>query len=218
MRVRGTALGAGFVALVRAWFIVIPLITVNAFAQGALTQLMQFQLASFTSIAAAILSILVLLTLLGLLLAALLQSVNSQVTWAGTIHAFGTNWMRFTVWGLGYVVATTLGFALAIFPGYFLIALFPYLLIAVQAGHPHPWLANWRAIATHPVRWLAVMLALLIVGTLLYFLLGVMQFFLRDLVGSTAVWLVIGVFASWVLAGLTATYSSIHTDQTASNK
>lgn len=218
MRVRGTGLAAGIIALTRAWFIVIPLIVVNAIAQGVLAQLMNFQLASFASIAATVLSALVLVTLLGILLAALLQSVNVGVTWAGAFHAFRAHWFRFTAWALGYLVATSLGFALAVFPGYLLIALLPYILIAVQAGDTHPWQANWRTIAMHPVRWAVVLLLVFIFGTLTYFLLGVMQFFLRGVVGSTAVWLVVGALTSWVLASFTATFSSIHTTEPAAQK
>ena len=207
---RVSVLAVGLVRMWRAWQVIVPVVIVNALVQGLLLLPGTLPYLTIPFAISALLSFIALAASFGAVAAAMLQAVTGPVP-ART--AFGTLRARawaLLAWSLGLVVLATLGFALYIIPGFVLLALLPYLLLAVVDGQRNPLAVNVRTIGARWGRWIVTVLAMGLICLVMWLLSALDGFFVTGAPGSVIAWLVLGLVASWFTCAWALVYREVN--------
>lgn len=207
---RVSVLAVGLVRMWRAWQVIVPVVIVNALVQGLLLLPGTLPYLTIPFAISALLSFIALAASFGAVAAAMLQAVTGPVS-ART--AFGTLRARawaLLAWSLGLVVLATLGFALYIIPGFVLLALLPYLLLAVVDGQRNPLAVNVRTIGARWGRWIVTVLAMGLICLVMWLLSALDGFFVTGAPGSVIAWLVLGLVASWFTCAWALVYREVN--------
>lgn len=207
---RVSVLAVGLVRMWRAWQVIVPVVIVNALVQGLLLLPGTLPYLTIPFAISALLSFIALAASFGAVVAAMLQAVTGPVS-ART--AFGTLRARawaLLAWSLGLVVLATLGFALYIIPGFVLLALLPYLLLAVVDGQRNPLAVNVRTIGARWGRWIVTVLAMGLICLVMWLLSALDGFFVTGAPGSVIAWLVLGLVASWSTCAWALVYREVN--------
>ena len=150
---RVSVLATGFGRMWRAWTIVIPVIVVNAAVQGLLLLPGGLPYLTVPFIVVALLSLVVLVLSFTLVATAMLGATTGRVGWADVTTGLGRRYLLVLAWAAGLLVVVLIGVSLYVVPGLIVIALTPYLLLAVVDGQRNPIAVNFRTIGARWGRW-----------------------------------------------------------------
>jgi hypothetical protein len=148
-----------------------------------------------------IVSFVVLLAALTLITGAALRSGRGISTISGAYAKMRHNLLRFIVTALILTVAAVVGTLFWSYPGYVVVALTPYVLIAAAEGDRHVLIDNFRAIKYRFGRYLVVLLANLIILSGMFVGAIAITFLVGGPVSALLIWLYLGFVASWLLTG-----------------
>ncbi|MFZ8926163.1 MAG: hypothetical protein ACO3CU_05320, partial [Candidatus Nanopelagicales bacterium] len=203
-------LATGFVRMWRAWRVIIPVVIINAVLQGLLLLPGVLPYLSLAFIVVALLSLVVLIGSFGLVAAAMLQAVEGAVSAATALTTVRARLLPLLGWGIALALVATLGFALYVLPGFIILALTPYLLLAVIDGRRNPVAVNVRTIGARWGRWLITVLIMGVLCFVLWFLAALDGFFVTGAPGAIIAWLALGLVSSWFTCAWALVYRSIN--------
>lgn len=207
---RFSVLMTASVRMWRAWRIVLPVVIVNSLAQAALQSLGVLPYLTLSFIVTSLLSFLILATAFGAVAVAMLQAVQGPVSARSMWSRFQARWLPLVAWSIALVLAATLGFALYVLPGLVIIAIFPYVLLAVLDGRTRPLSVNFRTIRARWGRWLVTIVAMAVICLVLWLLALLDTFFVGGVLGAFIEWIVVGFFASWFVCAWALIYRSVN--------
>jgi len=207
---RVSILATGFVRMWRAWRVIIPVVIINAVLQGLLLLPGVLPYLSLAFIVVALLSLVVLIGSFGLVAAAMLQAVEGAVSAARALTTVRARLLPLLGWGIALALVATLGFALYVLPGFIILALTPYLLLAVIDGRRNPLAVNVRTIGARWGRWLITVLIMGALCFVLWFLAALDGFFVTGAPGAIIAWLALGLVSSWFTCAWALVYRSIN--------
>ena len=207
---RVSVLAVGFVRMWRAWKILIPVIIVNAALQALLLLPNVLPYLTVAFIIVSLLSLLILVKAYNFVAAAMLQAAVGQVD----LRSVNANlWKRYFVllaWSVGLLVLVLIGVSLYVVPGLIVIALAPYLLLAVVDGKRNPLAVNFKTIGARWGRWLVTVLIMGVLCFGVWFLSALNGFFITGAPGAFIGWLLIGFVASWFTCAWALVYRSVN--------
>lgn len=203
-----SVLVAGLRGLVRGWRVVLPVVLGNAAAQALLVWPNPVPGQSWWSYAVGAVSYLLLLVVGALLAASALLSVHGAVYWAPAVAHARRSAGWFALWASVWVAVGALGLILWQWPGLVWLAITPYLLLAASDGRRGALLADLRAIAARPGRWLLTTVLLVVVCTVAWLVAVVIGFFGGVVLDALLTWLALGLLGAWFLAAWAALYRS----------
>jgi hypothetical protein len=207
---RVSILATGFGRMWRAWRVIIPVVIINAVLQGLLLFPGILPYLSLAFIVVALLSLVVLIGSFGLVAAATLQAVEGAVSAATALTTVRARLLPLLGWGIALALVATLGFALYVLPGFIILALTPYLLLAVIDGRRNPVAVNVRTIGARWGRWLITVLIMGVLCFVLWFLAALDGFFVTGAPGAIIAWLALGLVSSWFTCAWALVYRSIN--------
>lgn len=206
---RVSALGTAVFRMWRAWRIVLPVVFLNAAAQGVLVALGVLPYLSPGFVVVALLSYAVLVVAFALVAAAMLQAAEGEVDGREVLGVLRGRWLPLLAWTSGWVVVVTVGLAAYVVPGLVVLAITPYLLLAVLDGSRNPVSQNFRVIAARWGRWLVTVMLVAVVCGVLWLLAALDGFFVAGAPGAVIGWLVLGLISSWLIAAWALVYRSV---------
>lgn len=203
-----SVLVAGLRGVVRGWRVVLPVVVVGALLQALLVLPNPLPgLSAYAGVLAAA-SFLVLLVSASLLTASGLEAVDGSVRWAAAWSRARRSAGWFALWFVVLVLVAAVGLMLWTWPGLVWLALTPYVLPAASDGRRGALLADLRALAARPGRWLVTTLLVAAVCGVAWLLGAVTGFFVGGAVGAAITWLWFGVLGAWFLASWSALWRS----------
>lgn len=207
---RVSVLATGFARMWRSWRVLLPVVIVNALVQGLLLLpgLQPYLTVGF--VLTALLSFIVLVASFGLVGAALLQAVQGPVSPQAAISSLRARALPLFAWSLGLALVVTLAFALFVVPGFIVLALTPYLLLAVVDGRRNPVAVNFRTIAARWGRWLVTVVVMGVLCFGLWFLSALDGFFVTGAPGAIIAWLALGFVSAWFICAWALIYRSVN--------
>jgi hypothetical protein len=207
---RASVLATGFARMWRAWRLLLPVVIVNALVQGIL--LLSGVLPYLTIVFAftALLSFVILVASFGLIAAAMLQAVEGPVSAGAAVDTLRDRTWPLLAWSLGLVLVAIAGFALYVVPGFIVLALTPYLLLAVIDGQRNPIAVNFRTIGARWGRWLITVVVMGVICFIMWFLSALDGFFVTGAPGAIIAWLVLGFVSAWFTCAWALIYRSVN--------
>jgi hypothetical protein len=205
-----SVLATGFARMWRAWRLLLPVVIVNALVQGIL--LLSGVLPYLTIVFAftALLSFVILVASFGLIAAAMLQAVEGPVSAGAAVDTLRDRTWPLLAWSLGLVLVAIAGFALYVVPGFIVLALTPYLLLAVIDGQRNPIAVNFRTIGARWGRWLITVAIMGAICFIMWFLSALDGFFVTGAPGAIIAWLVLGLVSAWFTCAWSLIYRSVN--------
>lgn len=210
---RVSALATALVRMWRAWAVIVVVSVVNAAIQVLLVLAGADDARTPLVWALATLSLLAMVLSFGLVCRALLDSLDSRgrVTLSqALIRATGRRFPALVGWSLALVGLATLGLLVYVVPGLVVLALFPYLLIAVVDGRARPVAVNFRTIAARWGRWLVTVVVVGAIAFAIWLAAALDTFFLRTAPGLFVGWILIGIIASWTTCAWALIYRAVN--------
>ncbi|TEX49513.1 MAG: hypothetical protein B7C55_12840 [Actinomycetales bacterium mxb001] len=207
---RWSVLATGFARMWRAWAIVIPVVIVNAAVQGLLLLPNVLPYLTVPFIVVALVSLIVLVLSFTLVATAVLGATTGRVGWGDVTTGLGRRFLLVLVWATGLVVVVLIGVSLYVVPGLIVIALTPYLLLAVIDGKRNPIAVNFRTIGARWGRWLITVIIMGVLCFAIWFLSVATGFFITGAPGAIVGWLAIGIIATWFVCAWALIYRSVN--------
>lgn len=207
---RVSVLAVGFVRMWRAWKIVIPVIIVNAALQALLLLPNVLPYLTVAFVIVSLLSLLILVKAYNFVAAAMLQAAVGPVEWRAV---YANLWHRYFVllaWSAGLLILVLIGVSLYVVPGLIVIALAPYLLLAVVDGKRNPLAVNFKTIGARWGRWLVTVIIMGVLSFGIWFLSALNGFFITGAPGAFIGWILIGFVASWFTCAWALVYRSVN--------
>lgn len=205
-----SVLATAAVRMWRGWQIVVPVVVMNAALQAFLLMPGLLPYLSVPFVVVALFSFVALALAFGAVAATMLQAVEGPIDARFSWSALRFRWLPLLAWSFGLVVVVTLGFALYVVPGWVILALTPYLLLAVIDGQPGPLIVNFRTVRARWGRWLVTILALGVLCLILWLLTLVVTFFVGGPGGAFIGWSALGIVASWFVCAWALIYRSVN--------
>lgn len=209
---RTSALASALVRMWRGWAVIVPVVVLNALVQALLVwpqvgvddwlPFVALALASFVAFALAY----------GLVGTTALRVADGRVSWHEGSAGLRASRARYAIWVVAYTLVLLIGFALYAIPGYVVLAVSPFLLLAALDGRRSPLETNFRVIGRRFWRWLVTMVVTGLVVAIGWLLAGVTNFFVRGVAASFAVWLVAGFVLAWFTTAWALIYRSAAAD------
>ena len=207
---RVSVLAVGFVRMWRAWKIVIPVVIVNAALQALLLLPNVLPYLTVAFVIVSLLSLLILVKAYNFVAAAMLQAAVGPVEWRAV---YANLWHRYFVllaWSVGLLILVLIGVSLYVVPGLIVIALAPYLLLAVVDGKRNPLAVNFKTIGARWGRWLVTVIIMGVLSFGVWFLSALNGFFITGAPGAFIGWILIGFVASWFTCAWALVYRSVN--------
>ena len=207
---RVSVLAVGFVRMWRAWKIVVPVIIVNAALQALLLLPNVLPYLTVAFVIVSLLSLLILVKAYNFVAAAMLQAAVGPVEWRAV---YANLWHRYFVllaWSAGLLILVLIGVSLYVVPGLIVIALAPYLLLAVVDGKRNPLAVNFKTIGARWGRWLVTVIIMGVLSFGVWFLSALNGFFITGAPGAFIGWILIGFVASWFTCAWALVYRSVN--------
>ena len=207
---RVSVLATGFARMWRAWRVLLPVVVVNALAQGILLLSGVLPYLTIVFVLTALLSFVILVASFGLIAAAMLQAVEGPVSAGAAIDTLRDRTWPLLAWSLGLVLVAIAGFAIYVVPGFIVLALTPYLLLAVVDGQRNPIAVNFRTIGARWGRWLITVAIMGAICFIMWFLSALDGFFVTGAPGAIIAWLVLGLVSAWFTCAWSLIYRSVN--------
>ena len=207
---RVSVLVTGFARMWRAWRVLLPVVIVNAVVQGILLLSGVLPYLTIVFVLTALLSFVILVTSFGLIAAALLQAVEGPVSAGAAIDTLRARTWPLLAWSLGLVLVAIAGFALYVVPGFIVLALTPYLLLAVVDGKRNPLAVNFRTLGARWGRWLVTVVLMGVICFVMWFLSALDGFFVTGAPGAMIAWLLLGLVSAWFTCAWALIYRSVN--------
>lgn len=207
---RVSVLATGFARMWRAWRVLLPVVVVNALAQGILLLSGVLPYLTIVFVLTALLSFVILVASFGLIAAAMLQAVEGPVSAGAAIDTLRDRTWPLLAWSLGLVLVAIAGFAIYVVPGFIVLALTPYLLLAVVDGQRNPIAVNFRTIGARWGRWLITVVIMGAICFIMWFLSALDGFFVTGAPGAIIAWLVLGMVSAWFTCAWALIYRSVN--------
>ena len=207
---RVSVLATGFARMWRAWRVLLPVVVVNALAQGILLLSGVLPYLTIVFVLTALLSFVILVASFGLIAAAMLQAVEGPVSAGAAIDTLRDRTWPLLAWSLGLVLVAIAGFAIYVVPGFIVLALTPYLLLAVVDGQRNPIAVNFRTIGARWGRWLITVVVMGVICFIMWFLSALDGFFVTGAPGAIIAWLVLGLVSAWFTCAWSLIYRSVN--------
>jgi hypothetical protein len=207
---RVSVLATGFARMWRAWRVLLPVVVVNALAQGILLLSGVLPYLTIVFVLTALLSFVILVASFGLIAAAMLQAVEGPVSAGAAIDTLRDRTWPLLAWSLGLVLVAIAGFAIYVVPGLIVLALTPYLLLAVVDGQRNPIAVNFRTIGARWGRWLITVAIMGAICFIMWFLSALDGFFVTGAPGAIIAWLVLGLVSAWFTCAWSLIYRSVN--------
>lgn len=206
---RWSVLATALARMWRGWQVIVPVVVINAVIQSLLLLGQPRPYLTLPFVLLALVSFAAFTLAFAAVASAVLQASTGPVAAASVVAQVRARALPLLAWALAWVLAVTLGFALYVVPGLILLALTPYLLIAVVDGQRNPLLANLRVIGRRWGRWLVTTIAVGVVLAVLWLLSDIDGFFVGGPLGALIGWLVVGLVASWLTCAWALIYRSV---------
>ena len=207
---RVSALVTGFARMWRAWRLLLPVVIVNAVVQGILLLSGVLPYLTIVFVLTALLSFVILVASVGLIAAAMLQAVEGPVSAGAAIDTLRARTWPLLAWSLGLVLVAIAGFALYVVPGFIVLALTPYLLLAVVDGKRNPLAVNFRTLGARWGRWLVTVVLMGVICFVMWFLSALDGFFVTGAPGAMIAWLLLGLVSAWFTCAWALIYRSVN--------
>lgn len=207
---RVSVLATGLARMWRAWRILLPVVVINAVVQGILLLSGVLPYLTIVFVLTALLSFVILVASFGLIAAAMLQAVEGPVSAGAAVDSLRARTWPLLAWSLGLVLVAIAGFSLYVVPGFIILALAPYLLLAVVDGKRNPLAVNFRTIAARWGRWLVTVVLMGVLCFGLWFLSALDGFFVTGAPGAIIAWLVLGLVSAWFVCAWALIYRSVN--------
>ena len=207
---RVSVLVTGFTRMWRAWRLLLPVVIVNAVVQGILLLSGVLPYLTIVFVFTALLSFVILVASFGLIAAAMLQAAEGPVSAGVAIDILRARTWPLLAWSLGLVLVAIAGFALYVVPGFIVLALTPYLLLAVIDGQRNPLATNFKTIGARWGRWLITVVLMGVICFIMWFLSALDGFFVTGAPGAIIAWLVLGLVSAWFTCAWALVYRSVN--------
>lgn len=207
---RVSVLATGFARMWRAWRLLLPVVIVNALVQGILLLSGVLPYLTIVFVFTALLSFVILVASFGLIAAAMLQAAEGPVSAGVAIDILRARTWPLLAWSLGLVLVAIAGFALYVVPGFIVLALTPYLLLAVIDGQRNPLATNFKTIGARWGRWLITVVLMGVICFIMWFLSALDGFFVTGAPGAMIAWLVLGLVSAWFTCAWALVYRSVN--------
>ena len=207
---RVSVLATGFARMWRAWRVLLPVVLVNALVQGILLLSGVLPYLTIVFILTALLSFVILVASFGLIAAAMLEAAEGPVSVGAAVHTLRDRTWPLLAWSLGLVLVAIAGFALYVVPGFIVLALTPYLLLAVIDRQRNPLVVNFRTIGARWGRWLVTVAIMGVISFIMWFLSALDGFFVTGAPGAIIAWLVLGLVSAWFTCAWALIYRSVN--------
>lgn len=201
--------------LARMWRATVPalvIIVLNAVVQAALVLGNPVTGASWVFWLLALASAVMLLVTGAVLSACALLAVTGRVGVGDALRHTRSNLGNYGLWAVLQALVVAIAYAFYTWPGAILWWVTAFVPIAAIDGQRNALAANFRAIASHPIRWLVTGLIIGVLGVIGWLLGAVNTFFIGGVVGSLAANLDGGLFAWWFLTAWACLYRSRRTE------
>lgn len=176
-----------------AWRVAIPVVLLNAVIQSLLLVVDPSPPLTWWIWPLALVSFAAIVGTLALVLGALLLGARGDCSWSAAASVTRSRLLPLLLYAAALIILTTIGLALWVLPGLVVLALTPYLLIAVMAGETNPIMSNLRAIRARVGRWILLLVVTGILGGALWVGSALVAFFVPGTIGTFLTWLVIGL-------------------------
>ena len=207
---RVSVLVTGFARMWRAWRVLLPVVIVNAVVQGILLLSGVLPYLTVVFVLTALLSFVILVASFGLIAAAMLQAVEGPVSAGAAIDTLRARTWPLLAWSLALVIVAIAGFALYVVPGFIVLALTPYLLLAVVDGKRNPLAINFRTLGARWGRWLVTVVLMGVICFVMWFLSALDGFFVTGAPGAMIAWLLLGLVSAWFTCAWALIYRSVN--------
>ncbi len=207
---RVSALAFGFVRMWRGWSVVLPVIVGNAIVQALLIWPPFTYGAVVWRIVSAVLSGLVAAAAFAAIAVVALRAGDGPVRWVDVLATLRAHGRPYATWAILWGVAVAIGLALYVIPGVLIIALTPFLALAVLDGMRNPLAENFRVIGRRWARWLITTIIVILVLVIGWNLGGLAAFFLRGPFATLVVWLIGGWLIAWFATAYGLIYRGAH--------
>lgn len=207
---RFTLLGTALVKMWRAWAVIVPVVLVNALVQALLVLPNVNPGLSPAFILLALVSLIVLIVAFGIVAAALLLASTGRTTPREAIERARARLLPLLAWSIGLLVVALIGLMAFVIPGLVVLALTPFLLLAVLDGKASPLAVNFRTIGARWGRWLVTVIVMGIVSFIVWLLSALDGFFVTGAPGALIGWILIGFVASWFTCAWALLYRTVN--------
>lgn len=207
---RVSVLATGFARMWRTWRVLLPVVIVNALVQGILLLSGVLPYLTIVFVLTALLSFVILVASFGLIAAAMLQAVEGPVSPGAAAATLRDRTWPLLAWSLGLLLVAIAGFAIYVVPGFIVLALTPYLLLAVVDGQRNPIAVNFRTIGGRWGRWLITVVIMGVICFVMWFLSALDGFFVTGAPGAIIAWLVLGLVSAWFTCAWALVYRSVN--------
>lgn len=207
---RVSVLATGFASMWRAWRVLLPVVVVNALVQGILLLSGVLPYLTIVFVLTALLSFVILVASFGLIAAAMLQATEGPVSAGAAVDTLRARTWPLLAWSLGLVLVAIVGFAIYVVPGFIVLALTPYLLLAVIDGKRNPLAVNFQTIGARWGRWLITVVLMGVICFVMWFLSALDGFFVTGAPGAIIAWLGLGLVSAWFTCAWALVYRSVN--------
>ena len=206
---RVTVLGTGLMRMWRGWRIVLPAVLVNALVQGMLLLPGFLPYPSIGFIVGSLVGLIVLILMVGATAAVMLQAATGPVRSSAVLAAVRARLWPLLGWSAVLVIAATIGVSLYVLPGLVILALTPFLLLAVMDGQSHPLRRNFRVLGARWGRWLVTVIIMSLIVLVLWLLSALDGFFVTGSPAGIIGWLGLGLVLAWFTCAWALVYRSV---------
>jgi len=207
-----SVLATALLRMWRGWRIWIPVVVVNAVIQGLLVLpgVLPYPTVAFMAVGAA--SFLVLAVSFSIVAATMVQASTGPVSVREVIATTRTRLWPLLAWSIGLVLVVTLALSLYVLPGLIVLALTPYLLLAVVDDQRGPLGVNFAVLRARWGRWLITVIVVGVVCLVLWLLSALDGFFVTGFGGAIIGWLGLGLVSCWLICAWALVYRSVMDD------
>lgn len=149
----------------------------------------------------AVVSYVVLLAAFTLIMGAALDSGTGATTLRRSYARMRPRLVPFLATTTGWTVAVIIALLFWTLPGFMLLALTPFVVLAAADGSERPVRANFRAIKHRFWRYLAVLLVTIILLFVMFVGATALTFFVGGSIAAFLTWLYLGFVGSWLISG-----------------
>lgn len=181
------------------WKVAIPVVVINALIQPLLLIADPTPALTWAIWPLAVVSLLAVVVSVILIVAAISLQSNREFTWGDLLARLKSRIIPMLAYTIGWLLVLLLGFSLWIVPGLVILAITPYLLIAVLEGSGNPIKSNFRAIRAGISRWLFLLVASALLIGLSWVGSALLAFFFPPFLGGFLTWLIFGFIGAFVV-------------------